>query len=91
VAALDKALELRPRDPGARFLRGQIHAERGDHAAARTDLDDIAGSTDPALSDLRGIARDLLRQIAAAEREGQRPPRSGRTARRLITPKATQP
>ena len=89
IAALGKVLELRPRDGDARLQRGRLHALRGDHAAARADLEAVIASSEPELAAVRTVAQRLLQQVDAE----QHAPRSlaAQRVKQLVVPKRTEP
>jgi tetratricopeptide (TPR) repeat protein len=65
IDAFTTAIAVRPDDMSAKFQRGQILARKGDVAAARRDLEEVARSTDPKLVSEKQVATQLLAQIAA--------------------------
>lgn len=66
-AAFERALELEPRDPRARFFLGMARAQEGDDEEAAGMWREIVSQT-PADSPWRGAAREALRQ---QERAGE--------------------
>lgn len=62
------ALGIRPEHLGAKFERGQILARKGEVAAAKRDLEEVAKSDDPRLVSEKQIATQLLAQIASRKR-----------------------
>ena len=65
VEAFGAAIAMRPDDLDAKFQRGQIFARKGENAAARRDLEEVARSTDPKLIGAKQVANQLLTQIAS--------------------------
>jgi len=65
IEAFSTAIAVRPDDIAAKFQRGQILARKGEVAAARRDLEEVARSTDPKLVSEKQVANQLLAQIAA--------------------------
>ena len=68
VEAFSTAIALQPDDMNAKFQRGQILARKGEIAAAKRDLEEVARSTDPKLFGAKQVASQLLAQIAARKR-----------------------
>jgi tetratricopeptide (TPR) repeat protein len=65
IEAFTTAIAVKPDDMNAKFQRGQIFARKGDVAAARRDLEEVAKSTDPKLITEKQVATQLLAQLAA--------------------------
>jgi tetratricopeptide (TPR) repeat protein len=67
IEAFSTAIAVRPDDINAKFQRGQILARKGEIAAAKRDLEEVAKSTDPKLVSAKQVANQLLAQIAASK------------------------
>jgi tetratricopeptide (TPR) repeat protein len=67
IEAFTTTLTFRPDDMNAKFQRGQILARKGEVAAAKRDLEDVATSTDPKLVGAKQVANQLLAQMAASK------------------------
>lgn len=65
IEAFSTAIAVRPDDMNAKFQRGQIFARKGEIAAAKRDLEEVARSTDPKLISAKQVATQLLAQLAA--------------------------
>ena len=64
IDAFTRALAARPGDLGTKFQRGQAYYRKNDYANARRDLEEVAGSSDPAVATTKPLAVQMLDQIA---------------------------
>jgi tetratricopeptide (TPR) repeat protein len=62
---LGKAITGAPASASAKLQRAQVHARRGDLAAASRDLDDVLAATDPQATSARPLASRLRAQLTA--------------------------
>jgi tetratricopeptide (TPR) repeat protein len=67
IESYTTAIAVQPDDMNAKFQRGQILARKGEIAAAKRDLEEVAKSTDPNLVGAKQVASQLLAQIAAGK------------------------
>jgi tetratricopeptide (TPR) repeat protein len=64
IAAINRAVALRPDDAMLKLERGRLYFQRADLVAARRDLEDVARSTDPELAAEQRRASQLLDELA---------------------------
>jgi tetratricopeptide (TPR) repeat protein len=64
IDAFTRALAVKPGDLRTKFQRGQAYFRKNDHANARRDLEEVARSSDPAVTATKPLAVQMLDQIA---------------------------